>query len=395
MGKAKSLKDRVSSYFTSKDLYGKTKLLVEQIYRIKIVVVQSELESLILEANLIKKYIPKYNIRLRDGKEYPLIRITGGEFPAVLTARREEDPASTYFGPFPNATAMREVLRYLRRIFPYQSVLNHQKKICLYHHLGLCPCASAIATLDAKKEYKKTIRHIKEFLRGKTKKVLDFLEKDRNSESKKEHFENANILQQQIDKINIITHPFHKPFEYETNPNLTQDLREIEMEELRIILGQHNVYVSSLKRIECYDISNTQGTNATGSMVVFTNGEKDGANYRKFKIIQKKGPNDFAMMAEVFARRLKHTEWQYPDLFIVDGGKGQISSAKKVLDANSITIPLVGLAKRNEIIITSDFREIRLPKKNHALQLVMRIRNEAHRFAITYHKKIRSRITFS
>jgi len=432
VGKAKNLRSRVSSYFTpGADLFGKTRLLVEQVKKIKVIVVESEFESLLLEANLIKKFSPKYNIRLTDGKAYPLIRITiHNIYPAVLTARRIDDEKSLYFGPFPNAGAMRMVLRTIRRIFPFQSVLNHPKRICLYHHLGLCPCVPAFEKNDSdsppkqsnsgpspRAMYKKNVRHIVNFLEGDTKKVLKELEKERSILSTDEHFEDAAKIQKQIDAITEIIHPFHKPFEYETNPNLRTDLRTREMEDLQRVLVKNNQKVNLPRRIECYDNSNFQGSNPTSSMVVLTDGEIDKSQYRKFKIKTVIGPNDFASMEEVLRRRLNHPEWPYPDLIIVDGGKGQVSAAKKALSSlrggydeaisnarsprdfsreksardDEKYIPLIGLAKREEIIITSDLKEIILPKRSPALQLVMRIRDEAHRFAITYHRKLRSK----
>jgi len=394
VGKAKQLKNRVSSYFANPSLLtGKTRLLVEQVKKIKTVIVESELESLLLEANFIKKYLPKYNVRLTDGKAYPLIRITIKEhFSAVLTARRTEDPKSLYFGPYPNVKAMRMVLRLLRRIFPFQSVYHHPPRFCLYYHIGLCPCLPAvrqyqISNEERLKNYRKTIKHIIDFLNGNTKKVIRDLEKERGEASENENFEKAAGIQKQIDAVNLITHPAHTPFEYETNPNLHIDLRKQEMEALQKILAAKNISIDLPKRIECYDISNTQGTNATGSMVVFTNGEKDSSQYRKFKIRLPNGPNDFAMMAEMLTRRLNHPEWPLPQVFIVDGGKGQVSAVAEILKNHTV----IGLAKREETIITSDFQEIRLPKNSKALQLLMRIRDEAHRFAITYHRKLRSK----
>jgi len=396
VGKAKNLKIRVASYFSSpQNLSGKTKILVSQVEKIRITIVLSELESLLLEAALIKKYTPKYNIRLTDGKAYPLIRITiKHAFPAVLTARRMEDSSSVYFGPYPNASAMRMVLRTLRKIFPFQSVLNHPKKKCLYHHLGLCPCPPTFTTKEEKQEYKKMLKHLTDFLDGKTKKVLKDLEKEREENAQHEAFEKAAKVQNQIQAIEIVTQPKHHAFEYQTNPHLREDIRQKEMESLRTILEEHGVEINLPRRIECYDNSNIQGTNPTSSMVVLTNGEIDKSQYRKFKIKTVKGPNDFASMEEVLTRRLKHTEWPYPDLLIVDGGKGQITSAKKVLEKLHTNIPLVGLAKRYETIITSDFTEIHLPKSSPALQMVMRIRDEAHRFAITFHRKLRGKSTF-
>lgn len=420
VGKAKQLKNRVSSYFANPNLLtGKTRVLVEQVKKIRTILVESELEALLLEATLIKKYQPKYNIRLTDGKAYPLIRITTKEsFPAILTARRPEDPKSMYFGPYPSSSSMRMVLRHLRRIFPYISDVNHDKKPCFYHHIGLCPCTPAFPTEENKKAYKKTIRHIIDFLDGgKTAKVIKELEKERDFASSQERFEKAAALQKQITAIMLITHPVHKPFEYETNPNLRSDVRMQELVDLQKILAEHGVTINLPFRIECYDNSNIQGTNPTSSMVVLTNGEIDKSQYRKFKIRWVKGPNDFATMQEVLTRRLNHTEWPLPDLFIVDGGKGQISAAEEVLRQHlkiengslkvdnailsstinsqpSNNIPLIGLAKREETIITTDFQEISLPKRSPALQLVMRIRDEAHRFAITYHRKRRSKAMF-
>lgn len=395
VGKAKDLRNRVSSYFANPSLLiGKTAILVPQVKKIRITQVESELESLLLEAALIKKHTPKYNIRLTDGKSYPLIRITKrSEFPAVLTARRPDDKKSEYFGPYPNATAMHRVLRILRRIFPYQSVLNHPKKICLYNHLGLCPCPPTFTTDEQKIQYKKTIKHIIDFLEGNSKKVVKELEKERAIYAKEEKFEKAAEVQRQLDAIARVTEPFVKPFEYVTNPNLREDTREKEMQDLQKILAAHNVYIDFPRRIECYDNSNIQGTNPTSSMVVATDGEIDKSQYRKFKIRKVKGPNDFASMQEVLQRRLQHTEWRMPQLFIVDGGKGQVSAALEILKQNNVSIPLIGLAKRFETIITSNGEEIHIPKSSPALQLMMRLRDESHRFAITFHRKLRSNIS--
>lgn len=388
VGKAKNLKKRVSSYFKNK-LGGKTSLLVSQVTGIKTIKVDSEIESFLLEANLIQKYLPKYNVRFTDGKAYPLIRITvKDKYPRVVTARRIGDKSSAYFGPFPNVSAMRTVLKIARRIFPFQSVMNHPKKLCFYNHIGLCPCPEV--TND--KFYKKNINHLINFLEGNTKKVIRDIEKERDFFSKNEMYEKAREYQRRIDSIKLITSSFYNPFEYEENPNLREDIRQQELDALRDVLKINNVTIDLPTRIECYDISIISGEYATGSLVVFTNGEKDSKWYRRFKIRKTFGKNnDFAMIEEVMARRLNHEDWPKPDLMIIDGGKGQISSALKVLNQRKVNIPLIGLAKREETIITSDFREISLPKDSKTLHLVMRIRDEAHRFAITYHKKLRSR----
>lgn len=391
MGKALNLRQRVSSYFLNKDLGQKTKNLVSQIYKIKTISVVSEVESFLLEERLIKKYRPKFNISLKDDKAFPLLKITTKDkYPAIFIVRRQNNDKSLYFGPYTSATSLRTVLKILRKIFPYQSVVRHGKRLCLYYHLGLCPCPQV--TND--KTYKKTVKHIIDFLNGKTKKVVRDLEKERDEYSKKEDFEVAMSIQNQIDAINLITSSFYKPFVYEQNPNFKQDVLQQSLNSLMDILNANGIPVKKLERIECFDISNIQGKNATASMVVLTNGEKDTNSYRRFKIkgFYKGKPNDFAMLSEVLKRRLKHREWQMPDLIVVDGGKGQVSAALKVLQSINVQISLIGLAKREETIITSDLSEIKLPKDSKALLMIMKIRDEAHRFAITYHKKLRLKL---
>jgi excinuclease ABC subunit C len=442
VGKANDLKARVSSYFTSNDLGSKTQVLVSQIKKIKITIVESELEALLLEAFYIKKFTPKYNILQKDNKSYIRVRITiKDRYPAVLLARKEDDPRSLYFGPYPSSASVRLVLKTIRKVFPFQSTLNHPKKICLYNHLGLCPCPPVQDQFSNSQEfrnsYQRNIKGIIRILEGNSKKVMRELEKTRDSLSKNENFEEAQKIQLKINALSIITSPFHRPFEYDLNPNLRTDIRKKELNGLMEVLNNYQKFtrpsysrfnrtpltleakesrgelngfnLTKLTRIECYDISNIQGTNATASMVVLTNGEIDKSQYRKFKI-KTKGPNDFAMMQEVLTRRLNHPEWQFPDLIIVDGGKGQVSSALKVLHVNKIAIPLIGLAKKLETIVipkgqTSNidnghlsfdighlsFKEVSLPKNSPSLHLIMRIRDEAHRFAITYHKKLRSK----
>lgn len=402
VGKAKDLKSRVSSYFVNHSLLGeKTRLLVSQIKKIKITVVESELESLLLEAYYIKKYAPKYNVRMADDKSYPLIKITVHDrYPKVLFARRDDDPRSLYFGPYPNSGAVKTVLKIIRRVFPFQSVLNHPNRICLYNHLGLCPCPPINNSKILQKEYRRNIRNIIRILEGKSQKIMRELKRERERASKTEQFEEAQMLQNKIIALSVITQPFHRPFEYDVNPNLRSDIREQELTALQETLNTSGKQFPVPYKIECYDISNIQGTNATGSMVVFVNGEKDSSSYRKYKIRRENTPNDFAMMSEVLNRRLRHAEWAYPNLIIVDGGKGQVSAALKVLENYQVEIPLIGLAKREETIVVpmslkndkeEHFKEIQLPKDSPALHLIRRIRDEAHRFAITYHKKLRSR----
>lgn len=302
-----------------------------------------------------------------------------------------EDKNSLYFGPYPNVGAMRTVLKMLRRIFPYQSTLNHPNRPCLYYHLGLCPCPTVFLDEKVKKSYKGNIRHIIQFLSGKTKKIIVELEKERSGLSKKELFEEASNVQRKIIAIKLVTSPVLNLVEYDSNPNLLSDTRQKELDSLLEELQKAHIPVSKLSRIECYDISNISGKFATGSLVVFTNGEKDASQYRHFKIRTVQGPNDVLMMEHVLLRRFTHDEWPQPDLIIVDGGKTQVLAVAKALAKSEKQIPYVGLAKREEIIVTPDLLMIRLARDAKALHLLMRIRDEAHRFAIMYHKKLRSK----
>jgi excinuclease ABC subunit C len=403
VGKAKDLKHRVSSYFLNTEkLYGKTKIMVARIAKIRVTIVESELEALLLEAFYIKKYKPKYNVLLKDSKAYVMIKITKDTYPKVLLTRNQEDPHATYYGPYPNSSAVRVVLKTIRKIFPYQSVRNHQKRICLYNHLGLCPCPPVFDSRELKKEYRKNIRGITRMLEGESQQIQKELTRDRDVASNEERYEEALTLQKKINALQIVTQPFHNPIEYDVNPNLRTDIRAQEKDELIKTLNEHGYALRELKRIECYDISNIQGTNAVGSMVVLTNGEIDTSEYRKFKIRRENTPNDFAMMKEVLKRRFSRNGWIIPDLLIVDGGKGQVSAAFEALISCGVQIPLIGLAKREETIIVPvvvpnksslTFEEISLPKNSKALHLIMRIRDEAHRFAITYHRQLRSKQT--
>jgi excinuclease ABC subunit C len=395
VGKAKNLKKRVSSYFLKDiNIGAKTSILISKIAKIKTIVVKSEIEAFLLENKYIKKYKPKYNIKLTDDKAYLMVRITVKDrFPKVLMARRQDDDNSVYFGPYPNsARALRIVLKMIRKIFPYQSVLNHAKRICLYHHLGLCPCPPVFDSPEFRKEYRENIKHVINFLNGNTKKIIKNLTNERNILSKDEEFERANLIQNKIDAIELITGPDYKTtLDLDIDPNLADDLRETEINGLKNVLNSNNIFTKNLERIECFDISNISGTNATGSMVVFMNGQKDGSQYRKFKIKFLNTPNDFGMMDQVLRRRFNHKEWTMPSLIIVDGGKGQVSTAFKVLSELNIDIPIIGLAKKEETIVMSNLKEITLSKDSDALKLIMRIRDEAHRFAITYHRKLRSK----
>ena len=309
VGKANNLRSRVSSYFIKSAKLGpKTTLLVSQIYKIKHIRVESEIEALLLEARLVKKHKPKFNSRLTDSKAYPYIEITKDSVPKVLQARSDLDKGSIYFGPFPSVGDMRLVLKIVRKIFPFQSVRNHPKRYCLYYHLGQCPCPPMFNNDSQLKQYKKDIRRLINFLKGKTKLVVSDLEGERNMFSKNLEFENAIQIQRRIDAIKLVTSTFTKPEFYETNINLIEDQLKDELSDLKQVLNSKGYNLTKLDRIECYDISNISGKQATGSMVVFAHGEKDASSYRRFKIKFPPNivPNDYEMLREVIRRRIKN-----------------------------------------------------------------------------------------
>lgn len=396
MGKAKNLKKRVSSYFQKSAHDEKTSILIPQIKYIKHIVVNSEIEAFLLEAELIHKYLPYFNIRMIDDKSYPYIMVTTGDAPYVSVVRKKTIKNAEYFGPYPDATSVKVVLKLLRKIFPYQSVKNHQARKCLYFHLGLCPCIRAVP--ENRQIYTKNLSNLKRFLKGNTRQVVKELEAERDLFARDEEFENASVVQKQIESILRITQETYDPFVYISEPRAQSIREETENNALLKLLSENGVKLLQLRRIECFDISNFQGTNATGSMTVFINGSAEKSEYRKFKIKKLNTPNDFAMHQEMMGRRLKHTEWGKPDLLVIDGGKGQVSSILQVLAHMSVSIPVVGIAKKFETIIIPEkhagqlqFVEVRVPLSSPAINLVRRMRDEAHRFAITYHRSLRSK----
>ena len=323
VGKAVDLRTRVSSYFSGKSDNIKTEDMVENIASLETIKVLSEIEALILEANLIKKYLPPYNIKLTDDKDYLYIKITGGHYPKIITARKNElSDAKKYFGPFPSSRVVRDTLKKLRRIFPWcNGTGNRAKGImksrpCFYYHLGLCPgaCVGKISRQD----YNKIINRFSRFMEGKTDTLLHELKREMGKYSQKTMYEQAQTIKKTIDGLQYLMQSTSIKG-YLENPNFLEEQNKFSLESLQNDLGLNKIS----ERIECFDISNISGKNATGSMVVLTAGELDKSQYRKFKIQLAGKPNDVAMMREIIRRRFKHQEWPMPDLIIVDGGRGQ------------------------------------------------------------------------
>jgi excinuclease ABC subunit C len=529
VGKAKSLRNRLRSYFAS-NLPPKTEALMSKVARLETIIVGSETEALILELNLIKKHRPEYNIRLRDDKHYPYIRVgVADQWPRVTLVRRRSKDGARYFGPFTRAASVRETLALLRRIFPYRTctdtTLAQATRPCLDYHIQRCmgPCTGTLDDGD----YRAMIDEVVKFLEGRHEEVKTRLERRMGKYAEDMEFEKAARVRDQIRALEdvtrkqLITVPDWKdrdliglarsgdsafvallpvregklvgkegfmlqgaaeegdarvieafisqyyssaqvfpseilvPVELSSSKELEAFLGEARrasgqrerairirtprrgrfkelvlmaqdnarnmlaeqipkeqretdannraMEALRDSLGLEKLP----RRIEGYDISNLTGKQAVASMVVLTNGRPDKSQYRKFRMKVDGKPNDFAMMQEVLWRRFRkglaereeaRTSGKpgkfavFPDLIVVDGGKGQVSAAQEVLDELGLSIPMAGLAKRNEeVFLPGRSEPVELPRDSGGLFLVMRLRDEAHRFAVSYHRALRGK----
>lgn len=530
VGKALVLKNRVRSYFQASTRHGaRIARMVRRVADIEWIVVDSEIEALVLECNLIKQHRPPYNVRLRDDKSYPYIAITKERFPRVLFTRKVKKDGSKYFGPYSSAYSVRETLQLLHKVFPLipcgKSWAGHEdQRPCLYYHLGQClgPCAG----LSDRKAYAEVLQKVERFLDGKGEELTKDMKAEMTKAAEALDFERAakirdqllsieNVLQRQKvlsaeggdqDVIAVVKDErgsaiqmlyirggkligqrqffldgsseaapteavgeFVKQY-YADAPEVPREvLLPVEIAERQIVeqwlrqrkgkavtvsvpqggeklklvemaatnaeqaLSAFSEELSAREewaekamaelqealdlptppiRVEGYDISNIQGTSPVGSMVVTENGEPAKSEYRRFKIrYHPEDPNDFAMMNEVLLRRLKaYVEGdekfaKLPDLIMIDGGKGQLSAALKARDDLGLTVPMVGLAKKMEILFVPEgppqegkgaearyaYRAVELPLQSHGLLLLRRLRDEAHRFALTYHRKVRDK----
>ena len=514
VGKAKILKNRVRQYFqSSKNHSSKVKSMVKNIDKFEYIITDSELEALILECNLIKKYKPKYNVLLRDDKTYPYIKVTTNEdFPRVLKVRKVIKDKAKYFGPYTNTTAVNDTLDIIKNIYPIRTcnidierAIKTNMRPCLNLHIKRCvgPCTGNVT----KEEYNKMIEEIILFLSGKEEKLIDILKEKMNKCAMDFNFEEAAIYR---DKIKSLEDMMEKQKIDTSTSDLNQDViamarahdeacvqvffvrngkivgrehfilegvmdstresilgsfvkqfymeqeyvpkeiiieEEIEdsfilsewlsskkgqkvtirvpqkgekksliemvrknaieylekfsdmnkrkyeksigaLEELKQILNLDNIP----KRIESFDISNIQGVDSIGSMVVFTNGKKDKKEYRRYKIKTVIGPNDYDSMAEIVERRLKYGD--FPDLMLLDGGKGQVSAVKKVLNKYNAEIPLWGMHKddkhRTKGLISQE-KEIELDRTSNLYRFVASIQEEVHNYAISYHRSLRNK----
>lgn len=407
VGKAVDLSRRVKQYFQRDDAVGeKTQRLVSEITSIEIIPTTSEFDALLLEAKLIRQYMPKYNVISRDDKSPLYVVITLSELlPRLLLIRKgeiifyESNKKNCVYGPFQSGFALRSLLRQLRSIVPYCTQKERRGKACFYTHLGLCdPCPGEIVALAdnaktvAVARYRRHMLRLRALFEGKTRWLVNEYEKEMRKLADDLQFEKAAIIKSRLHFLNGLS-----AYRYDPQVFLEQGAVDIYEEELAEFYTRFRMYypdLSQITRIECFDISNLYGENAVGSMTVLVGGKPEKKEYRKFRIKTVKGISDVAMMREVLQRRLKHAEWPYPDVILVDGGKPQVETARAVLAEYKLTIPLAGLAKREEELIipsAGGFKVLRLPLSGQAIKVVMRIRDEAHRFAITYHRHLRAK----
>ncbi len=520
VGKAKNLRNRVRQYFQkSRPQMPRIDVMVKQISGVDLILTDTEVEALILEANLIKKYNPRYNVLLKDDKSYPYIVVTNEPYPRVFVTRRIIKDGSTYFGPYADVSTMRTALKTVRDVFRIrscnyhlddESVAKRKFRLCLDYHIKKCdgPCEGLIS----REQYAKMIEEVKELLHGRISSLVEKLQLQMQDLSERMEFEEAAVVRDKIDALNVYTgkqrvvdlehterdivsyaaedddacgvifkirdgkvvgrHHYYMsnvdgreheeillnlleryyleaediPVEIMIPESITEEttlekwLSEKTNQNVKIILPieaeqkkliafcqtnakylldelklqkeqredfipksisalQENLHLPTLPRhIECFDISNTQGTDTVASMVVFADGKPRKSEYRKFKITSVDGPNDFASMQEVIHRRYKRLieeQTIFPDLILIDGGKGQLSSALEALHQLGIeNQPIIGLAKRlEEIFRPGDSDPYPIPKTSAGLRLLQRVRDEAHRFAITYHRSLRAKRT--
>lgn len=392
VGKATNLKSRVASYFNDSRKEDRPVMsILGKVSSIETEETDSALEALILEANWIKKYQPKYNVDLKDDKSFSHLVITREEFPRVLIVRESDFSKqgkeiksgkikikiADSFGPYTSKKQLETALKIVRKIFPFHSRKEKSEKGCLDFQIGLCPGPYAKAI--SREDYRKNIRNIRMIFSGKKKSLIGKLEKEMEVFSKDQEFEKAADARNRIFSLKHI-----------------RDVALIAKEEKILQPTDQNLQL----RIEAYDISNISGSQAVGSMVVFSGSEEsilpEKGEYRKFRIKSVSGINDVGMMAEMLFRRFRNN-WPKPDLILLDGGKGHLNMAEKILKELGVRVSLVGVAKGPTRKIV-DFKFIFSKKFPLSIgpeslfrdkNIIGRIMEEAHRFAIGYHRKVR------
>lgn len=390
IGKANNIRSRVQNHKNNPQSYKP-----EQIYSVEYLVGANEIEALIKESEYIKKYNPRMNIRLRDDKKYFYVGITSEELPRIFITHQPSTNAKIknqiakgknikieYLGPYTDGNALKQTMKYLRRIFPYYTTspkrplgsARHKSLPCSWCHLELCPGPN-----PNKIECKKNIRRIKDILIGGQKSVVSSLKKEMKMHAGKQEYEKAGQLKTTIEALeNIFLHhtpPVHK--------RLDTDYLQVSQYLSKLLNSD-----LSIKSIEGYDISNIQGREPTASMVRFDNGSPNKDLYRKFNIQSKNTPDDYLMMQEVIKRRFSRKDWPFPDMILIDGGRGQLNAALKILNGLDISVQAASLAKREEELYLPGKKPKHLSNMPSDVEnLLKHIRDEAHRFALSHHRK--------
>lgn len=427
VGKAAVLKNRVRQYFQSgKDFDAKTRALVSEIYDTDWVETESEIDALFLESEMVKRYMPRFNILLRDDKSQSFVRIDmKSEWPTVTFTRNPADDGATYIGPFYNAYAVKKALRYLRKVFPYYVKEPNRTRANLEMQIGLAPGLDATSH-----EYKLNLNKLIKYIEGGRVTITKELEREMQRAAKNQQFEVAADIRNKLSYIKELQRRIMFG---------DHEFLDISKDQALVLLAELLGLDKEPARIEGYDISHMSGTNVVASMVVFTNGVSDRSNYRKFKMTHQRN-DDTANMHETLTRRLSEKNikaWGLPNLILIDGGKGQLNAAIDAMEAAGQAIPIIGIAKRDEEIMISDTRShIRDDYLQHLMRepadgvsvthaggwytvnlhvgqlnagshsrnlrggdhvsaydsvtmLFQRIRDESHRFAISYHTTLK------
>ncbi|MDP3919655.1 MAG: excinuclease ABC subunit UvrC [Candidatus Omnitrophota bacterium] len=386
IGKARSLRQRVRSYLVNKGQFPKITVLMGKVREVDYVETSTEVDALLLEARLIRKYRPRYNQELKDDKSYPLLKITGDRFPRIHLSRNRKDKKAIYYGPFTDAKLLREAITLINTLFPLRKCRRLPKTACLYYHIGQClaPCIKP----EIKSEYDRLVDEVRGFLGAGKKSFVEYLADRMHQAAAELRFEDAQYFKEQIaalGKLKKKRFSLRKGEDAGIALSATLELKkQLLMDKLP-------------EKIVCFDVSNIQGSDAVASKVSFYRELPDKLGYRRYKIKTVKGINDYAMIQEALSRMLaalkEGREAFIPDVIMIDGGKGHLAAAQEVLREQGFeSTELISLAKRFETVYHSKTSgELRLGKSSPGQHLLQKIRDEAHRFAISYHRLLKQK----
>ena len=397
VGKSACLKDRVRSYFHDSAKYEmKVAAMVPNITSFETIETANEMEALILESRLIKKYRPKYNVMYKDDKTYPYLKLTVHEdFPRLSLTRRITQDNSRYYGPYVLGS-VNSLIKVINKKFKLRDcridMTKRLERACIKEGMGFCtaPCTGKAT----KETYAEQVKQVEEFLKGKQRTLIAELEKKMNKAAENLDFEEAARYRDQKDLVELILLQNDKTIGMKSQA-MTDYMDRESTKALRMLKDALKLPEEPVV-IDCIDISNISGKDSVGSAVRFVSGHPDKDKYRKYRIRTLSGPDDTGMIFEVVSRRLKRLkeEGDLPHLLVIDGGKGQLNAAENAMKISGVSLPIISLAKREEEVFTLDSAEsIKLPKDSPALHLLQAARDEAHRFAVKYHKTLRDKRT--